>query len=124
MTAKTYKFNVAKMIAGSKTKNTGKKHVIEEVADGEFIVKEYVEIVVAKPAKQARAKKVDLMVTATLPVHGNPEGNVWWVGAKDNAGKVVWFLKKFCRVQGGQVTVKMPWSKAKTRPNVEWQAAA
>lgn len=122
-TAKTYKFNVAKMIAGSKTKNTGKQHIVEEVADGEFIVKEYVAI---KPvaAKAPRTKKVDALVTATLPVFGNPDGNVWWVGAKDEAGKVVWFLKKFCRVADGQVTVKMPWSKAKTRTNVAWQAAA
>lgn len=122
MSAKSYALNVAKMIAGSKTKNTGKKHVPVEVESGLFAVVEYVEPAPVK--KQARTKKVDLLVTATLPVHGNPDGNVWWVGAKDNAGKVVWFLKKFCRVQDGQVTVKMPWSKAKTRTNVEWQAAA
>lgn len=118
-TVKTYTLSVAKMLAGKRTKNTGKEHVAVATADGSYKISEVVFIHAPAPKK---AKGFKGLVEATLSLAANAFVSKGWVGAKEPNGRVTWFKEEVCRVHNddGLVTVQVPVSMAKKRASVVW----
>lgn len=132
--AKTYTLNVAKMLAGKMTKNTGEKHLPVNVGEDKWEIlsesafaarveaeaKAAAELVGKKKEKKA---KVKALYVSTLPLATNATKYEGWIGAVEPNGRVTWFDSKMARVDtdAGMVTVKVPYSMAKTRKSVQWE---